>query len=106
MWRYALEQHCGSTLRSAPPGTYFSIRLPEDILRSLKSTLAVCEFGIGGLSDEHEVGISGVTPDIPAAATLAVAAVLSGRGKQLVFSASLTPASRKQRESKSTDNNN
>ena len=70
-------------------GTYFSIRLPEGVLRSLKSTQAVCEFGVGGLSDEHEVGISGVTPDIRAAPTLAGAAALSGRGKQLVFLAVL-----------------
>ena len=81
--RYALEQHVGKVTTRQPLGTYFSIRLPSGVLRSLKSTLSVCEFG-SSLGDEQ--GISGDVQDVRAAATLAGAASsLSDRGKDLVF---------------------
>ena len=83
--RYTLEQHVGVVMRRESPDSYFSVRHPAGAIRTLKSTLAVCEFGSGGLDDEHEFGVSGDAPDVRAAATVPGAAEMSDRGRQLVF---------------------
>ena len=83
--RYALEKHVGVVMRRATPYSYFSVCLPAGAIRTLKSTLAVCEFGSGGLDDEHEFGVSGDAPDVRDAATVPGAAEMSDRGRQLLF---------------------